>query len=199
MTRRSDTMPAQLFDAMYTATPDPWGFRSSVYERDKYADTLAALARPHYADALEVGCSIGVFTRALAARCDRLLAIDGSGVALAIARETCASCPNVTLEQRFVPDAFPPGRFALIVLSEVLYYLTAGDLQAVARACVAAQPDGGEIVLCHWLGETDYPLTGLEATTAFVASGTAAGYRHATLHQEAYRLDRLLRSGPTGA
>lgn len=192
MTRRSDTMPAQLFDAMYTAAPDPWGFRSSPYEREKYADTLAALARPRYADALEVGCSIGVFSKALAARCDRLLAIDGSGVALATAREACADCPNVTLEQRFVPAAFPPGRFALIVLSEVLYYMTKDDLDAVAKACFAAQPDGGEIVLCHWLGETNYPLTGLEATEAFVAVATAAGYSHAKLHEDVYRLDRLL-------
>ena len=192
MTRRSGTMSAQLFETMYTATPDPWGFRSSAYEQDKYASTLAALARPHYAEALEVGCSIGVFTRSLAPRCDRLLAIDASGTALAAAREACAACPNVTLEQRFVPAGFPPGRFALIVLSEVLYYMTTDDLRAVAEACFAAQPEGGEIVICHWLGETDYPLTGLEATQAFVAAATASGYRHEMLHADVYRLDRLL-------
>lgn len=192
MTRRSGTMSAQLFEAMYTATADPWGFRSSAYERDKYASTLAALARPHYAEALEVGCSIGVFTRSLAPRCGRLLAIDASGIALAAAREACAACPNVALEQRFVPADFPPGRFALIVLSEVLYYMTMDDLRAVAEACFAAQPAGGEIVICHWLGETDYPLTGLEATEAFVAATMSAGYRHETLHADVYRLDRLL-------
>ncbi len=195
MSRRSETMPPQLFDAMYAAAPDPWGFRSSAYERDKYAGTLKALARPRYPDALEVGCSIGVFTRALAGRCDRLLAIDGSGVALASARATCADCPNVILEQRVVPAGFPPGRFALIVLSEVLYYMTTGDLRAVADACFAAQPEGGEIVLCHWLGETDYPLTGTEATEAFVSAAKANAYRHATIHDDVYRLDRLLR-GP---
>lgn len=193
MTRRSETMPPQLFDAMYAAAPDPWGFRSSAYERDKYAGTLAALARPRYPHALEVGCSIGVFTRALAGRCDTLLAIDGSGVALATARETCADCPNVIFERRVVPSGFPPGRFALIVLSEVLYYMTAGDVRAVAEACFAAQPDGGELVLCHWLGETDYPLTGAEAAEAFVSAAVAKAYRHETMHDDVYRLDRLLR------
>ena len=193
MTRRSETMSAQVFDAMYTAAPDPWGFRSSAYEREKYAKTLAALAWPRYPQALEVGCSIGVFTRALAARCETLLAVDGSGVALATARQTCADCPNVTLEQRFVPADFPPGRFALIVLSEILYYMTVGDVQAVADASFAAQPEGGELLLCHWLGETDYPLTGAEAAETFVAAAQAKGYRHETMHNDIYRLDRLLR------
>lgn len=195
MTRRTETMSAQVFDAMYTAASDPWRFRSSVYEQDKYAATLAALAHPHYPRALEVGCSIGVFTRALAARCGTLLAIDGSGVALAAARRTCAACTNVTIEQRFVPADFPPGRFGLIVLSEVLYYMTTDDLQAVAEHCFAAQPEGGELVLCHWLGDTDYPLTGSQAADAFVTAARVHGYRHETMHNDVYRLDRLLSDG----
>lgn len=195
MTRRTETMPAQLFDAMYTAAPDPWGFRSSAYEKEKYTTTLAALARPRYPNALEIGCSIGVFTQALAARCDTLLAIDGSGVALAAARQSCSACINVRFEQRVVPADFPLGPFALIMLSEVLYYMTPDDLREVAEKCVAAQPAGGELVICHWLGETDYPLTGTEATEAFVDAARSYGYRHETMHQDVYRLDRLL-GGP---
>ncbi|RZK45442.1 MAG: methyltransferase, partial [Hymenobacter sp.] len=34
------------FDDVYRANEDPWQFASSPYEREKYAATLAALARP---------------------------------------------------------------------------------------------------------------------------------------------------------
>ncbi len=194
MSRRTDTIAADDFDALYTADDDPWKFRSSAYERDKYASTLAALARERYRHALEVGCSIGVFTAQLAPRCDRLLAIDGSAVALAGARQACAGVPNLAFEQRMVPGGFPPGRYDLIVLSEVLYYLTVGDLDRVAEQCLDALDPGGEIVLCHWLGETDYPLTGEAAADRFVQAALKRGCSHTVPHGQTYRLDHL--TGP---
>ncbi len=74
MTRAS--LDCQYFEDLYAKDPDPWRFASSDYERRKYKVTLAALPRGRYARALEVGCSIGGLTQKLAARCDRLLAID---------------------------------------------------------------------------------------------------------------------------
>ncbi|RYI86437.1 MAG: hypothetical protein EON47_22590, partial [Acetobacteraceae bacterium] len=79
------TLPATYFDALYAATPDPWAFASSDYEREKYAATLAALPRPHYARVLEIGCSIGVLTRMLAGRGDAVVALDVAETALAAA------------------------------------------------------------------------------------------------------------------
>jgi protein-L-isoaspartate O-methyltransferase len=46
------------------------------YEKRKYAITLAMLPRPSYRHALELGCSVGVLTEALAARCDHVTATD---------------------------------------------------------------------------------------------------------------------------
>ena len=191
MTRRADTIAPDYFEAMYRADPDPWRFRTSDYEREKYAATLQALTRARYDRALEVGCSIGVFTAALARRCDALLAIDGSATAIASARDACAALRHVRFEERIVPDAFPAGRFDLIVLSEVIYYLHARDLERVAAQCVDALAPGGEIVLCHWLGETDYPLTGREATDLFAHALPRPPFVHAVLHDDTYRLDRL--------
>lgn len=196
MSRRTGTITPAWFDALYAADGDPWGFRSSDYEREKYAATLAALTRPRYAQALEVGCSIGVFTGLLAPRCARLLAIDGSARALAAARAANDALPHVAFEQRTVPDAFPPGRFDLIVLSEVLYYLAPADLDRVATQCGEALSGGGEMLLCHWLGETDYPLSGAEASDRFVAAAVSWGCGHARLHDRTYRLDRLRRPSP---
>ncbi|MCW6509423.1 class I SAM-dependent methyltransferase [Lichenifustis flavocetrariae] len=191
MTRRETTIEATYFDTLYTVERDPWGFRTSDYERGKYAATLGALSKARYSRALEVGCSIGVFTEQLAARCDTLVAIDASEVALAAAREACAGCENVIFEARMVPKDFPPGSFDLIVLSEVIYYLDALDLHKLAAQCARALLPGGEIVTCHWLGETDYPLTGAVASDLFALAMAKRLPVHAILHDRDYRLDRL--------
>ena len=54
------------FEARYRLDPDPWGYATSEYERDKYEATLAACGEGPFADALELGASIGVFTQLLA-------------------------------------------------------------------------------------------------------------------------------------
>ena len=192
MTRRTETIAAGWFDALYRAEDDPWGFRTSDYEREKYAATLAALNRPRYPAALEIGCAIGVLTARLAMRCDALLAIDGSETALQAARRECAEHDHVTFAEGMVPKDFPEGRYDLIVLSEVLYYLSPADLTVLAGQCCAALRPRGEMVLCHWLGETDYPLPGREASDLFAAAAIRRSLKRETVFEGAYRLERLV-------
>jgi hypothetical protein len=78
MRKPGETLRPDYFDSLYAADPDPWKFAASPYERDKYALTLEAMPKPRYRSALEVGCSIGVFTKSLASRCDALVAIDAA-------------------------------------------------------------------------------------------------------------------------
>jgi 2-polyprenyl-3-methyl-5-hydroxy-6-metoxy-1,4-benzoquinol methylase len=194
MTRRMHTISPDYFDALYAADADPWRFRTSDYERDKYAATLAALSRPRYRRVLDAGCSIGVFTALLATRCEAVLAVDASTVALETARETCSAYNNVTFECCTVPARFPPGPFDLIVLSEVIYYLDAPDVHRLAERCADALSPEGEIVTCHWLGETDYPLTGAMASELFALAMIKRLPDHAILQDREYRLDRLSRA-----
>ena len=189
MIRPSDSLPASYFEAKYTADIDPWRFRTSDYERQKYRATIAALTKPVYRRGLEVGCSIGVLTALLAPRCDHLLALDGSQAAITEARRQAIS--NVTFEVACLPDQFPRATFDLILLSEVLYYFSAVDLARVAQLCLDAIEPGGDIVLCHWLGETDYPLTGVEASELFAAAASSRLRGRTILHDEIYRLERL--------
>ncbi|WP_288585962.1 SAM-dependent methyltransferase [uncultured Methylobacterium sp.] len=191
MTRHATSLPPDYFDARYAADPDPWNFAGSPYERDKYAATLAALPRERYASALEVGCSIGVLTAALAPRCDALTALDVAEAALAQARARCGERPGLRLMRARVPGEWPEGRFDLILLSEVVYYLDAGDVARLAgRVRASLRPDG-DVVLVHWTGETHYPLTGDEAADLFVR-GTRD---HLALDRQVrtadYRLDVL--------
>src|SRR6185437_3521158 len=114
-----------------------------------------------YRNAFEAGCSIGVLTRALAARCDRLLSCDLSRAAVLAARRRVADLPQVRVEQRSIPRQWPPGRFDLIVFSEFLYYFGDRDLaQVLDRAVAALRPDG-TLLAVHWRHPVaEYPQSG---------------------------------------
>jgi cyclopropane fatty-acyl-phospholipid synthase-like methyltransferase len=162
------TLRPEYFDALYTADPDPWKFAASPYERDKYTLTLNAMPKPRYRSALEVGCSIGVLTRSLASRCDTLIAIDAAQTPLLEARRRCADLPGVRFEHMFVPDQWPDGVFELILLSEVVYYLSRDDVGRLAAKVINSLPKGGSVILVHWTGLTNYPLSGDEAADLFI-------------------------------
>lgn len=189
MSRKTDTIPAEYFEDKYRADIDPWQFRTSDYERGKYQATIGALGKPRFESVLEIGCSIGVLTALLAERCDAITAIDASATAIASARQ--ASIANATFVVGTLPQDFPAGTYDLIVLSEVLYYFDADDLARVAALCCSALRQGGEMIACHWLGETDYPLTGGEAHDLFADAIAAKLPKRVVLEQEVYRLERF--------
>ena len=179
------------FERLYARDPDPWRFATSEYERDKYAATLAALPNRRFARGFEVGCSIGVLTRQLAARCDALLAVDVAEAALAQARARCAGLPGVHLERMAVPEDWPEGALDLVVFSEVLYYLGASGLRLAAQRTVDSLAPGGCALLVNWRGSTGAACTGDEAAEGFIAAcapGLAPTAQHGT---ERYRLDLL--------
>ncbi|URD36907.1 nodulation S family protein [Methylobacterium tardum] len=191
MTRHDHSLPASYFGERYAANLDPWDFETSDYERAKYAATLDALPRDRYASVLEVGCSIGVLTEVLARRCDALVSLDLAERALERARERCRDLPHVRFELAQVPGQWPEGTFDLILLSEVVYYLDAGDVARLADRVQGCLRPGGEVVLVHWTGETHYPLTGDEAAERFI-DGTRAFLRvQSQSRTDKYRLDVL--------
>ena len=162
-----NSVPASYFQSLYEKDPDPWRFASSRYEQDKYATTLAAIGDDKVARAWEVGCSIGVFTEALAPRCAELLAVDVADAALDQARRRCASWPRVSFECLRVPHEWPNGLFDLMVFSEVLYFLSVSDIRLTAERAVATLVPHGRIVLVNWTGETGHSLSGDEAAGIF--------------------------------
>ena len=168
MRKPSETLRPDYFDSLYAADPDPWKFAASPYERDKYALTLEAMPKPRYRSALEIGCSIGVLTKSLASRCDALVAIDAAQTPLIEARRRCADLPGVRFEHMFVPEEWPDGIFELILLSEVVYYLSRDDVGRLAANVANSMAKGGSVILVHWTGPTNYPLSGDEAAALFV-------------------------------
>jgi SAM-dependent methyltransferase len=158
----SGSLGGAWFESFYAANgPDPWGFESRWYERRKRALTLAALPRERFASAFEPGCSIGVLTEQLAARCDRLLATDVAPQAVERARERTRDLPGVRVELRAVPHEWPEGRFDLVVLSEVGYYCEPADLEELARRAARALTPDGVLLACHWRHEApECPMSG---------------------------------------
>lgn len=186
------SLPANYFEALYERERDPWRFETSFYERAKYDATLDALPKARYRSGLEIGCSIGVLTERLAGRCERLIATDPASQALGNARARCRNLPHVCFVLGRVPQDWPTGRFDLILLSEVVYYLDRDDTRRLADRVAGCIEYYGHIELVHWTGATDYPLSGDEAAELFIA---ALGDRaHLTLQRRTrhYRLDLLV-------
>ncbi|MDP9095809.1 MAG: nodulation S family protein [Pseudomonadota bacterium] len=179
------------FEQLYTTDPDPWRFATSDYERDKYAATLEAVPQGRSARVFEVGCSIGVLTRQLAANCDELLAVDVSQTALKQAESRCEDMPWVHFACMDVRHEWPAGSFDLILFSEVLYYLGLDGIRLAARRSLDSLSPHGAIMLVNWHGETDGACTGDAAADLFIA---ACRPRLAPTRQERaaqYRLDVL--------
>lgn len=174
--------------ALYAETDDPWGFRTSAYEQAKFAATRAVLSRPAYASALELGCGNGELARHIAPLCRRYTGIDAVETALEAARR---AVPDGRLVQAFLPCAFPPGDYDLILLSEVLYFLDRPGLAAVAQE-IAARCPAAEVLAVTWLGPSGNPLQGPEALEAFADAMVPAFRRLPVLSQSRYRIDRFL-------
>jgi predicted TPR repeat methyltransferase len=194
MTRYDASMPSSYFDDLYAGDPDPWRFAANDYERDKYGATVASLSKGRYRNAFEVGCSIGVLTRQLASRCEALLSVDVAKAALDRAVHRCADLTQVRFAEMRVPGNWPVERFDLILLSEVLYFLDQADVEQLAVKVGESLEPGGDVVLVHWLGETNYPLSGDQAADFFIAKATPFASIHFQSRREAYRLDVLRRS-----
>lgn len=189
------TLGQDYFDAIYARDPDPWHFATSAYEAAKYGATLAALPKRRYRRGLEVGCSIGVLTEQLAGRCESLLAVDMVELALDQARRRCAGRGGLEFARMQLPQQLPAGRFDLILLSEVAYYWSAQDLDRVAAFAERVLDPAGDIVLVHWIGETDYPLSGDAAAERFVALADGFCRIVHRARRDRYRIDVLQRRG----
>ena len=184
MVRPSLRMPREYLADQYVATPDPWGFVTSGYERQKYDLALAAIGDRHH-NAIEIGCSVGVFTAMLAPRCEHLVAVDFSPTALERARERLGDADNVELLCRRLPEEMPDGPFDTIVCAEVLYYWSAALVRDGMHKMEAALAPGGTLLAVHWrqadprrelTGDDVHAILDEETSLRLDASRTAPEY-----------------------
>jgi SAM-dependent methyltransferase len=157
----SESGARERFDRLYARSDDPWNYRASDYERLKYGRTLKALPAQRLGMTLEVGCSVGVFTRLLAERCTNLVAIDFSAAAVELARTRVVDMSNVSVLQASFPDQVPPRSWDVIICSEVLYYLEPRVLEHAITWLRSQLRSGASLLAVSWRGiGRDEPHTG---------------------------------------
>ncbi len=116
------------FEQVYGGGADPWASNDARYryQRRKYEVLLSLLPQRQYGRALDLGCGLGGMTRLLAGRTDSVLGLDVAQTAVEQARTQHRDLPHMTFDQADMLD-LPrglDGGFDLIVLSDVLYYLS---------------------------------------------------------------------------
>ncbi len=145
------------FERVYRETGDPWasGAPQYRYQRRKYATLMALLpAGRRYAQALDIGCGLGAMVGLLEARADSVLGLDVAQAAVDLARARHQGRPALSFAQGDVLD-LPrtlDGRFDLIVVSDVLYYLSPlsdATLKGVAARVGQMLAPGGLCLLAN--------------------------------------------------
>ena len=145
-------MPRHSFEQIYRRR-DPWRYLTSPYEQGKYEQTLKLAGDGTRGRALELGCSEGAFTEKLALHqvAEQIVGVDISAVAVERARERCARFAQVQVRQANVLEESIEGRFDLVFVMEILYYL-GSDLGVVCGRLGPILADGSRVLLVHSLG-----------------------------------------------
>ena len=183
---------AAHFASLYAEENDPWQVCSSAYKAEKRRATLSVLGDRSFERGLEVGCGEGHLTALLAERCRDTIGIDLDPAIVRRATERHGMNPGLAFRQCRLPEAFPHGRFDLLVFAEVLYYLSEAELWRLALAVEAATRLGADVLLVDYLGATDTPLSGADAADVFIAC-LGPGWRVKTVSRPSFRIDRLQR------
>jgi SAM-dependent methyltransferase len=179
---QSNSYSESYFDTLYSGNSDPWQYQTRWYEQRKRDMCLAVLPQARYANAIELGCGNGVFSELLARRCQALLSIDGNNKAVQLAKQRLTDLAQVKVIQGIIPDvlstleqaqlqAYPLSEvsngssanmppFDLIVISEILYYLSPEDIDKVIAWVGENLAKGGTLLCCHWR----FPIKGFAMT-----------------------------------
>ncbi len=165
--RNGPSRVSRELDAEFAAHNDPWDYgRAAEQLRMQRALEMlgSAIGGARPVRTLEIGCAEGIFTAMLAARCDSLLALDLSPLALARARERNRARMNVSFERwDLLHDPLPTGTFDLVVIMSVLEYVfrprdlriardRLADLLAPGGYLLVSNVRGSQISEVSWWG-----------------------------------------------
>ena len=178
--------------ALYADTDDPWNFNRSAYEQGKFAATRDALSRPSYRAALELGCGNGALAAYLSPACDEYTGIDAVEKAVEAARRRV---PGARFMCNYYPCPLPPDQFDLIVLSEVLYFLSPDVIGRLVCDIINTGLQA-EVICTTFLGDTEHLLQGTEALDVLTAAMKDRWTFACLANTGTYRIDRGLPTVP---
>ncbi|KRP84831.1 SAM-dependent methyltransferase [Bradyrhizobium pachyrhizi] len=130
------------------AVDDPWRLDSNSFEQERYAQMLRiSRCNGDAAHALEVGCAAGAFTEMLAPHCQQLTVVDVMPQAIERARQRTKRWSHIRWRTCDIKQFSTAERFDLIVVAEVLYYLTdVAEMHAAIRNLSGMLAPNGALV-----------------------------------------------------
>ncbi len=137
------------FDAIFAADGDPWRTFTNRDEARKRRAIVTALGPDTAGRMLEIAAGNGSNSVALVRRALRLDATEGTAAGTALVGAALRDRPRACVQQLVLPAKFPRTTYDAIVVAELLYYLDAQALTAVARDVGRALRGGGRLVLAH--------------------------------------------------
>ena len=137
------------FERLYLEHPDPWSYLTSAYERQKYERVLAIAleSRAGTRCALEIGCSVGVFSGMLTGHFEKVTAIDVSKEALTAAMRLNREKRSLQFIRRDLQTLEVDVQYDVIFCAEILYYIREEDVDLVCRQLDRYLSKQGIIVL----------------------------------------------------
>ncbi len=146
------------FDREFRECSDPWGYNTAWgIEHLQVTEQMLDAARPGagFAQAMEIGCSVGVVTELLASRCASVLAVDFSPVALDVARQRFRGRNHVRFAQWDLCRDPAPGSFDLVLAMAVLECLYWPPRIRAARARIVELMTPGGYLLVSTTKQND--------------------------------------------
>jgi len=127
-----------------------WNFENATERKwqGHVLEVLASIAgEERWGNALEIGCSEGVFTEQLAQRCTSLSAYDISPVATERATKRCASYSNVQIICQDAATEAVPGQYDMVFVMDILWLVVGRDRQlSIVSKLVQNLREGGLLV-----------------------------------------------------
>jgi len=137
------------FEATFAADPDPW---RTFHDRDEAAKRqaiLTGIGPGPWGRVLELAAGNGSNSVAMAARALRLDATEATANGTRLVQTALADQPRARAIRLAVPGRLPRTRYDVVVVAELLYYLSPLAMRRVARDVAVALRPGGVLVLAH--------------------------------------------------
>ncbi len=138
------------FERTFAADPDPWRTFADRDEAVKRRAILHAIGGGPIGRVLELAAGNGSNSVAIARRALRLDATEATraGTAL-VARAVAGHAPRARAIRLAVPARLPRARYDVVVIAELLYYLSPHAMRRTARDVARVLRPGGVLVLAH--------------------------------------------------
>jgi 2-polyprenyl-3-methyl-5-hydroxy-6-metoxy-1,4-benzoquinol methylase len=143
------------FDRKFANDDDPWSTFTNGDEALKRRAVLHAIGTGPWGRVLEVAAGNGSNSAAIASRALRLDATEGTESGTALVAKALKGRRRAHALKLVIPDRLPRVQYDVIVVAEVLYYLSLRDMIQTARDLAATLRSGGTLVLAHH--RVDYP------------------------------------------